>query len=331
MSSPFLTNKLLCDWLSYNFHYSFSIQREQQRQIINEALVAIGEKHQAVKMGDFATAYQTDNFLFVNVNKRFLQVQFQGKYFLENDLVSAGTLIKKISEKLNRLEKIERRIDTTITHSISRMDIQKTKVSNEVLNLMEVNKSFNSLTSFFHLIYAVKTEGQYKILGETIKDRIRWKLRRYDKLAQITSEYSEDERKIFFNKYPNVPLVRTELQISDTQFLNQFQPHFLNQEIDLVDILKKWNKRRKVDIIENELIQTSPLIESSLETFNQNGLRVGLCKANPSGISDNLNKLIEWIDNDPLAKPEEIINQMVSAMGHNEQVAELVKKIWFRV
>jgi hypothetical protein len=153
---------------------------------------------------------------------------------------------------------------------------------------------------------------------ETIKDKIRWKLRRYDKLAQITSEYSEDEKNIFFNKYPNVPLVRTELQISDTQFLNQFQPHFLNQEIDLVDILKKWNKRRKVDIIENELIQTSPLIESSLETFNQNGLRVGLCKANPSGVSDSLNKLIEWIDNDPLAKPEEIVNQMVSAMGHNE-------------
>jgi len=48
-------------------------------------------------------------------------------------------------------------------------------------------------------------------------------------------------------------------------------------------------------------------------------------------ISDNLNKLIKWIDRDPMAKPEEIINQMVFAMGHNEQVANLVKQIWFRV
>ena len=188
-----------------------------------------------------------------------------------------------------------------------------------------------NLKSFSHIIYAIKSSGVYRVLGETIKDKIRWKLRRYDKTAQIKSEYSEEEQKLFFSKYPNVQLERIELQITDTQFLNQFLPKFLGQDLDLKEVLKKWNVKRKIEIIDYELIGIEPLVESSSKTFNQKEVGVGLCKAHPSSILDNFKNLNKWIDSDPLAKPEEIINQMVFAMGHPQEVAEEVKKIWFKI
>ncbi len=331
MTAPLLVHTLLPDWLTLNFHYSYSIQREQQRQIIAEAIKTIGQEAEAVKMGEYATAYQTKNFLFVNINKRFLQVQFQGRHFLEHNLIEAGTLIKKIHHKLIELENVEGRTETEITLSISRIDIQKTKISTEPIGLIDVEKQMENLKSFSHLIYATKTNGKYQILGETTKDKIRWKLRRYDKTAQVKSEYSEQEQSLFFAKYPDVPMERLELQITDTPFLNQFLGDFYGQKMDLVEILKKWNTKRKVQLVESELIGTSPLIESSLKTFNQKGVGVGLCKAHPSGLSEHFKKLNDWIDKDPLAKPEEIIRQMVFGLGHGEDVAEQVKKIFFKI
>ena len=138
MDSPLSANKLLCDWLSFNFHYSFSLQREHQQQIIGEVIKTIGEPCKAIKMSEYATAYQTENFLFISINKRFCQVQFQGKYFLEGSLIEAGTLIKKVNEKLIRLENIEGRNDTNISLSISRIDIQKTKVATDPMKLFNV-------------------------------------------------------------------------------------------------------------------------------------------------------------------------------------------------
>lgn len=331
MNTPLLVHKLLPDWLTINFHYSFSIQREQQRQIIAEAIKSIGQEAEAIKMGEYATAYQTKNFLFVNINKRFLQVQFQGKYFLEQNLIESGTLIKKINKRLMELERIEGRTETEITLSISRLDIQKTKISTEPIYLIDIEKQMESLKSFSHLIYAKKTNGKYQVLGETIKDKIRWKLRRYDKSAQVKSEYSEQEQTLFFAKYPNTPMERLELQITDTPFLNQFLGDFYGQKMDLVEILKKWNTKRKVQLIESELIGTSPLIESSLKTFNQKGVGVGLCKAHPSSILEHFKRLHEWIDKDPLAKPEEIIKQMVFSLGHGEDIAEQVKQILWKI
>lgn len=332
MSSALLTNQLLGDWASVNFHYSFPLQQNDQKQIIATVLKVIGEPFEAIKKGEWATAFQTKNYQYVSINKCFCQVQFQGKYFLENALSGAGRLIRKIHEELLKLEKIEGRKDTSITVSLSRLDIQRTKVSPYDFDLIDIHKSFESVSSFRHTIYAGKEAGKpYRIYGETIKDKIRWKLRRYDKTFQILSEYNDGEKELFFSKYPNVELKRVELQISDTQFLSQFLQSFLTGEIDLVDILKKWNKRRKVDIVENELVQTNPLIESSLKTFNQKGIEVGLCKAHPKSILDNLKNLNKWIDSDPLAKPEEIIKQMIFAMGHPQEVADQVKMIWFKI
>lgn len=96
MSSAFLTNQLFGDWASVNFHYSFPLQQNEQKQIISTALKAIGEPFEAIKMGKYATAYQTKNFKYVNINKRFCQVQYQGKYFLEGGLSGAGRLSQKI-------------------------------------------------------------------------------------------------------------------------------------------------------------------------------------------------------------------------------------------
>lgn len=332
MSSAFHTNQLMGDWASVNFHYSFPLQQNEQKQIVATVMKAIGEPFEAIKMGEYKTAFQTKNFKYVSINKRFCQVHYQGKHFLEGGLSGAGRLSQKIYDELMKLEKIEGRKDTNITVSLSRLDIQKTVVSPFDFELIDIHKSFDSVSSFRHTIYGGKEAGKpYKVYGETIKDKVRWKLRRYDKTFQILSEYNEDEKKLFFSKYPNVDLKRIELQISDTPFLSQFLQSFLTGEIDLVDILKKWNKRRKVDIIENELIQTSPLIESSLKTFNQKWIEVGLCKAHPKSILDNLKNLNDWIDSDPLAKPEEVINQMIFAMGHPQEVADQVKKIWFKV
>lgn len=282
-------------------------------------------------MGEYATAFQTKNYQFVNINKRFCQVQFQGKYFLESGLTTAGHLTQIIYDQLMKLETVEGRKDTNITISLSRLDIQRTKVANRLIQLFNVEKEMENLKSFSHMIYATKSGGKYKVLGETTKDKIRWKLRRYDKSAQIQSEYSEDEKILFFSKYPNVQLERLELQMTDTQFLSQFVAHFLRGELDLVDILKKWNKKRKIQIVDSELIGLNPLIESSLETFNQKGFEVGLCKAHPTSVLDNLVNLNNWVDSDPLAKPEEIINQIVFAMGHTKEVADQVKKIWFKI
>lgn len=331
MNPIFLANQLLGDWCSVNFHYSFSLQREEQKQIVATILKTIGESFEAIKMGEYATAFQTKNYQFVNINKRFGQVQFQGKYFLENSLAVAGHLVQRIYDQLIKLERMEGRKDTNITISLSRLDIQRTKVANRPIQLFNVEKELENLKSFSHMIYAKKTEGQYRVLGETTKDKIRWKLRRYDKTAQIKAEYSEEEQKLFFSKYPNVQLERLELQISDTQFLSQFVPSFLRGDIDLVDILNKWNKKRKIQIIDSELIGTKPLSESSLETFAQKGFEVGLCKAHPTGLLDNLRNLNAWIDSDPLAKPEEVINQIVFAMGHTKEIADEVKKIWFKI
>lgn len=331
MSPIFLANHLLGDWCSVNFHYSFSLQREEQKQIVATILKTIGEPFEAIKMGEYATAFQTKNYQFVNINKRFGQVQFQGKYFLENSLAGAGHLIQRIYDQLIKLEQIEGRKDTNITISLSRLDIQRTKVANRPIQLFNVEKELENLKSFSHLIYAKKTEGQYRVLGETTKDKIRWKLRRYDKTAQIKTEYSDEEQKLFFSKYPNVQLERLELQISDTQFLSQFVPSFLRGDMDLVDILNKWNKKRKIQIVDSELIGNKPLSESSLETFTQKGLEVGLCKAHLTGLLDNLKNLNTWIDSDPLAKPEEVINQIVFAMGHTKEIADEVKKIWFKI
>jgi len=331
MTAPLLVHQLLPDWLTINFHYSYSIQREQQRQIIAEAIKTIGQQAEAVKMGEYATAYQTQNFLFVNINKRFLQTQFQGKYFLEQNLVEAGTLIKKLYGRLLELERIEGRAETEITLSMSRLDIQKTKISTDTIGLINVEKQMENLKSFSHLIYAKKTNGKYQVLGETIKDKIRWKLRRYDKTAQVKSEYSEQEQNLFFSKYPDVQMERLELQITDTQFLNQFLSDFYDQKMTLVEVLKKWNTKRKIQLVDLELIGTSPLIESSLKTFNQKWAGVGLCKAHPSSISEHFKKLHDWIDKDPLAKPEEIIRQMVFGLGHGEEIAEQVKQIFWKI
>lgn len=332
MEAPLLVHKHLPDWLSINFHYPYSIQREQQRKIIAEAIKTIGQQAEAVKMDkESITAYQTKNFLFVNINKRFLQIQFQGKYFLEHGLIEAGRLIKKTNDRLLKLESIEGRPDTEITLSMSRLDIQKTRISTDSLRLMNVEKDLENLKSFDHSVFGRKRNGEYRILGETIRDKIRWKLRRYDKTAQVKSEYTEQEQDLFFTKYPDVQMERSEIQITDTPFLNQFFGNFYGQKMDLVEIVKKWNAKRKVQIVESELLSTSPLIESSLKTFNQKGVGVGLCKAHPSDISEHFKKLNDWIDKDPMAKPEEIIRQMVFGLGHGEEIAEAVKKIFFKI
>ena len=114
-------------------------------------------------------------------------------------LLSAGL----IYDELIKLEKIEGRKDTNITVSLSRLDIQKTVVSPFDFELIDIHKSFDSVSSFRNTIYGGKEAGKpYKVYGETIKDKVRWKLRRYDKTFQILSEYSEDEKKIIFLKIP---------------------------------------------------------------------------------------------------------------------------------
>ena len=330
MSLPFSVNQVLCDWLSVNFFYSYSISTEIQKQIMNTALSALKTEFRAVVLSQFNTAYQLSNFIFVNINKRFIQVQFQGKYFLENEINTTKLILNKIKTALENLEKIELRKETQITVSISRLDIQKT-YPHQGIKLLDIGNEFKNLKSFKHLIYAQKSKGIYQIIGETIKDLKRWKIRLYSKTIQVQSEYSQPEQELFYKKYPSTSLERLEIQITDTPFLNQFLNDFLEKEINLVEVLKKWNTTRKIKVISEALIGSDFSAENSSEIFKQEKDFGGLCKAPNQSILDNLKDINTWIDKDPLAKPVDIIKQVVFCMGYDEKVAEEVKKIFLKV
>jgi hypothetical protein len=330
MSLPFSTNQVLCDWLSVNYFYSFSLSIEIQKQIMNTVLSALKTNFKAVVLSQFNTAYQLSNFIFININKRFLQIQFQGKYFLENEIKTTKLILNKIKTSLERLEKIELRKDTEINLSISRLDIQKTYPFQET-NLLDIGNEFKNLKSFKHLIYAQKSKGIYQVIGETIKDLKRWKIRLYNKTIQVQSEYSQPEQDLFYKKYPSISLERLELQITDTPFLNQFLKDLIEADLNLVEVLKKWNTTRKIRVISEALIGSDFSAENSSEIFKQENDFGGLCKAPNQSILDNLKDINTWIDKDPLAKPVDIIKQVVFCMGYDEQVAEEVKKIFFKI
>jgi hypothetical protein len=330
VSLPFSTNQVLCDWLSVNCFYSFSLSVEIQKQIINTVLSALKIEFKAVILSQFNTAYQLNSFLFININKRFLQVQFQGKFFIENEIKETKLILNKIKSSLDNLEKIELRKDTEIFVSISRLDIQKTYPQDK-MKLFDIENEFRNLKSFKHLIYAQKVKGIYQVIGETAKDLKRWKLRLYNKTIQVQSEYTQSEQELFYKKYPLIPLERLELQITDTPFLNQFLNDLLEREINLVEVLKKWNTTRKIKVISEALIGSDFCAENSSEIFKQEKDFGGLCKAPNQSILDNLKDINTWIDKDPLAKPVDIIKKVVFCMGYDEQVAEEVKKIFFKV
>ena len=205
MSLPFSTNQVLCDWLSVNYFYSFSLSVEIQKQIINTVLSALKIEFKAVILSQFNTAYQLNNFLFININKRFLQVQFQGKFFIENEIKNTKLILNKIKSSLDNLEKIELRKDTEIFVSISRLDIQKT-YPQDTMKLLDIENEFKNLKSFKHLIYAQKVKGTYQVIGETTKDLKRWKIRLYNKTIQVQSEYTQPEQDLFYKKYPLMPV-----------------------------------------------------------------------------------------------------------------------------
>lgn len=330
MSLPFSTNQILCDWLSVNYFYSFSLSMEIQKQIMNTVLSALKTDFKAVVLSQFNTAYQLSNFIFININKRFLQIQFQGKYFLENEIKNTKIILNKIKTLLENLERIELRKDTEINLSISRLDIQKTYPFQET-KLLDVGNEFKNLKSFKHLIYAQKSKGTYQVIGETIKDLKRWKIRLYNKTIQVQSEYSQPEQELFYKKYPLISLERLELQITDTPFLNQFLKDLIQADLNLVEVLKKWNTTRKIRVISEALIGSDFSAENSSEIFKQEKDFGGLCKAPNQSILDNLKDINTWIDKDPLAKPVDIINQVVFCMGYDEKVAEEVKKIFFKL
>lgn len=174
-------------------------------------------------------------------------------------------------------------------------------------------------------------KGVYRIYGETIKDKGRWKLRRYDKLIQVQSEYDEAEQKLFFERYPNTALERIELQIADTPFLNKFLENFRRHRLDLAELLTLWNTKRKIPMVNEQLIGLTPVIDGPAKAIDQKGSDVRLCKADVSSILARLQDINAWIDSDPSANPAEVISQIVYALGHGRDAAELVRHAWFKI